>query len=134
MMATFSRDRQINFKEAVILSKRKLAFFFLLAVGTLLLTACPSPISVSQINSDPARFKDKEVSIVGRVTDAYGLMGRGAYELDDGTGRIWVATAHGVPAKGSRVGVKGQVHSSLNIGGCAFGTILEETDRRVKGK
>jgi hypothetical protein len=61
-------------------------------------------------------------------------MGRGAYELDDGTGRIWVATTRGVPAKEARVGVKGQVHSGLNIGGRAFGTILEETERKVKEK
>lgn len=113
-------------------SLRKFAFFSLLAAGTMLLTACPSQTSVSQINADPSRYKNKEVGIVGRVTDSYGVMGTGAYELDDGTGRIWVATTRGVPSKGARVGVKGQVHAGLNVGGRAFGTILEESSRKVK--
>src|SRR6267143_5465960 len=103
-----------------------------LLAATLLLTACPSGTTISKINADPARYKNREVGLVGRVTDSYGIMGTGAYELDDGTGRIWVATTRGVPSKGSRVGVKGHIHSGLIVGGRSFGTILEETDRRVR--
>jgi hypothetical protein len=113
---------------------RKFAVFSILAAGAMLLTACPSRTSISKINADPARYKNKDVGIVGRVTDSYGVMGTGAYEIDDGTGRIWVATTRGVPSKGSRVGVKGQVHTGFNLGGRAFGTILEETDRKVQGR
>src|SRR3989442_1751149 len=36
-----------------------------------------------------------------------------ADELDDGTGRIWVMTTHGVPSKGAHVGVSGQVYTGL---------------------
>lgn len=113
-------------------SIKKLGFSFALVVGTVLLTACPSETTISKINSDPGRYRDKEVVVVGRVTDSYGVMGTGAYEIDDGTGRIWVAATRGVPAKGSRVGVKGRVHSGLTVGGRSFGTIIEEKDRRVK--
>lgn len=109
---------------------RRGAFLAPLAAATLLLTACPSETNISRINGDPAHYKNKEVGIVGRVTDSYGVMGTGTYEIDDGTGRIWVATTHGVPARGSRVGVKGRVHTGLTVAGRSFGTIIEETGRR----
>ncbi len=104
----------------------------IIAAATLFLTACPSQTTISQITGDPGRYRNKEVGIVGRVTDSYGVMGTGAYEIDDGTGRIWVATTRGVPAKGSRVGVKGQVHTGFSIGGRSFGTIIEESGRKVE--
>ena len=110
---------------------RKFAFFSLLTAGAMLFTAC-SETTISKINAEPARYKGKEVGVVGRVTDSYGIMGTGAYELDDGTGRIWVATTRGVPSKGSRIGVKGHVHTSFAISGRSFGTVLEETGRKVE--
>src|SRR6267378_1443979 len=100
---------------------RKFAFFSVL-VGAMVLTAC-SETTISKINADPARYKNKEVGVVGRVTDSYGIMGAGTYELDDGTGRIWVATTRGVPAKGSRVGVKGHVLTGFALAGRSFGTV-----------
>jgi hypothetical protein len=105
-----------------------------LLAATLLLTACPSGTTISKINADPARYKNREVGLVGRVTDSYGIMGTGAYELDDGTGRIWVATTRGVPSKGSRVGVKGHVLTGFALAGRSFGTVLEETGRKVEGR
>ena len=68
-------------------------------VGTFLVTACPSQTNIARINADPGRYRDKEVVIVGRVTDSYGVLGQGAYEIDDGTGRIWVATRRGIPSR-----------------------------------
>ena len=113
---------------------RKFAVLFPLLAGALLLTACPSETTISKINGNPGRYKNKEVAVVGRVTDSFGVMGTGAYEVDDGTGRIWVATTRGVPSRGSRVGLKGRVHSGLTVGGRTFGTILEESDRRTRDK
>ena len=115
-------------------SIKKLTFFFALIGGTILLTACPSETTISKVNADPGRYRDKEVVVVGRVTDSYGVMGTGAYEIDDGTGRIWIAATHGVPAKGSRVGVKGRVHSGFTVGGRSFGTVIEERDRRTRDR
>ena len=109
---------------------RKTAVFLALLSGTILLTACPSQTNIAKINADPGRYRGKEVGIVGRVTDSYGVMGQGAYEIDDGTGRIWVATTRGVPARGSRVGAKGYVHSGFSWAGRSYGTVLEERDRR----
>lgn len=103
-------------------------------VATLCLTACPNRESISKINTNPGRYSDKEVAIAGRVTDSYGFLGTGAYELDDGTGTMWVVTRRGgsVPSRGSQVGVKGRVRTGFSFGGRSFGTVLEESDRRVK--
>ena len=111
---------------------KKVAVFLVLLSGTLLLTACPSQTNIAKINSDPNRYRGKEVGIAGRVTDSYGVMGTGAYEIDDGTGKIWVATKRGVPSRGSRVGAKGYIHSGFSFAGRSFGTVLEETDRRSR--
>lgn len=113
---------------------KRLSAGSLILVGALFLTACPSQTTISQINGDPGRYRNKEVGIVGTVTDSYGIVGTGAYEIDDGTGRIWVATTRGVPSKGSKVGAKGKILTGVNWHGRGFGTVLEETDRRVRGK
>jgi len=54
---------------------------------------------ISKINADPARYRNKEVAIVGTVRDSYGALGNGAYEIDDGTGRLWVVTRRGIPSR-----------------------------------
>ncbi len=113
---------------------RKSVFFLAIFAGILLLTACPSQVNVGRINADPGRYQNKEVAIVGKVSDSYGLLGNGAYEIDDGTGKLWVVTKRGVPSRGSRVGTKGYVHTGFSLGGRSFGTVLEETDRSSKAR
>lgn len=117
-----------------MLALRKTAVLLALLSGTLLFTACPSKTNIAKINADPGRYKGKEVGIVGTVTNSYGAMGHGAYEIDDGTGRIWVATRRGIPSRGARVGAKGYIHNGFSFAGRSFGTVLEETDRRARGK
>src|SRR5829696_321587 len=113
-----------------MIALKKAAVFVALIAGTLLLTACPSQTNIAKINADPDRYRGKEVGIVGRVTDSYGAVGVGAYEIDDGTGKIWVATRRGVPSRGARVGAKGYVRNGFSFAGRNFGTVMEETDRR----
>jgi len=121
-------------EEKPMLVFKKAAAFVVLIGGLLLLTACPSQTNIAKINSDPDRYRGKEVGIAGTVTNSYGAMGTGAYEIDDGTGRIWVATTRGVPAKGARVGAKGYIHNGFSFAGRSFGTVMEETDRRTRGR
>jgi hypothetical protein len=119
-------------KETPMLALKKAAVLFVLIGGALLFTACPSQTNIAKINRNPDHYRGKEVGIAGRVTDSYGAMGVGAYEIDDGTGRIWVATRRGVPSRGSHVGAKGYVHNGFSFGGRSYGTVLEETDRRSR--
>ena len=113
---------------------RKTLLIAAVLVGSFLLTACPSQTNIAKINADPGRYRNKEVAIAGRVTDSYGVLGQGAYEIDDGTGRIWVATRRGIPSRGSQVGTKGYVHNGFSFGGRSYGTVIEETDRRARGR
>jgi hypothetical protein len=113
---------------------RKIIFLSLMLAAALLTTACPSQTTINQITGDPGRYNNKEVAIAGTVTDSYGVLGNGAYELDDGTGKIWVVTRRGVPSRGARVGAKGRVHNGASFGGKSYGTVLEESDRRAKAR
>jgi len=118
-----------------MLSRRKLILLPALLAAVLGLAACPSQTNIGKITADPDRYMDKEVGIVGRVTDSYGVpFVGGAYELDDGTGKIWVVTQRGTPSKGSRVGVKGRVYTGATFRGRNFGTAIREEDRRVKDR
>lgn len=113
---------------------KRLVFLVGIVATTLLFTACPSQTNIAKINSDPERYRGKEVGIVGRVTDSYGVPGYGAYEIDDGTGKIWVVTKRGAPSRGSRVGIKGYVRTGITFGGRSYGTVMEESGRETKGR
>ncbi len=101
----------------------------LLGVCALALTACPSEATIGKLNSDPGRYRDKEVSVRGVVINSFGALGFGAYELDDETGRIWVLTETGVPVKGSRVRAIGQYINGMTWGGRNYGSALRERGR-----
>ncbi len=88
--------------------------------------------TINKINGDPGKYYNKKVTIEGTVTDSYGVLGEGAYELDDGTGRIWVVTERTVPSRGAKVGAKGRVFSGPALRGRTFGVAIRESDRRVK--
>ena len=114
-------------------TRRTLFLLPLLLASALVLTACPSRTTINKINADPQRYFDKEVGVAGTVTDSYGVpFVGGAYELDDGTGRIWVVTERTVPSRGAKVGAKGRVFSGPALRGRTFGVALRESDRRVK--
>ncbi len=116
-----------------MLTRRRLFLLPAILAAVLGLAACPSQTNIGKITADPDRYMDKEVGIVGRVTDSYGVpFVGGAYELDDGTGRIWVVTERTVPSRGAKVGAKGRVFSGPALRGRTFGVAIRESDRRVK--
>lgn len=104
-----------------------------LVLAAIFITGCVSA-KIADIKRDPMRYSGKEVTIVGRVTKAVGAMSEGAFEIEDGTGNIWViAEGFGVPGQGSRVAVTGRVQSGVNFFGKSFGTVLRQTRRRHGG-
>jgi hypothetical protein len=132
MMAALSQIL-ISDEEMRMRLQRKTVLWSFLLLGVLSLTACPNRTDIYKINSDPGRYRDKEVAIAGTVSESYGALGTGAYELDDGTGKIWViARRGGVPSRGSRVGAKGRVYNGFTFAGRSFGTVVDETDRRSR--
>lgn len=99
----------------------------LFCASVLLLASC-TQTKISDINSDPAKYSAKDVTIAGRVVTSFGISNQGAFELDDGTGRLWVwSTGFGVPAQGSTVVVTGRVQAGVAIGGRFFANVLRET-------
>ncbi len=72
--------------------------------------------TIRQIQAEPGRYADREVAIVGQVTHSYSVLGRGAYQVDDGTGKMWVVSDKGVPREGSRVWVRGKIRDGYNLG------------------
>ena len=85
------------------------------ALASLVFAGCEHR-SIRQIMAEPGRYADREVGIEGDVVRSYSVLGHGAYQVDDGTGMIWVVARHGVPRKGARVGVKGRVRDGVNLG------------------
>jgi hypothetical protein len=109
----------------------RLSLTLLIVAGSLILAACPTRTSIERINRDPGRYVGKEVAIAGHVTTSFGALGRGVFEVDDGSGRMWVfSQGYGVPSTGARVGVRGRIEQGFSFGGRNFSTILRETERR----
>lgn len=103
----------------------------LVLLMTLLLAACPPRVSIAQINRDPGRYVDRDITIAGRVSNSFGAMGTGVYEIDDGSGTMWVySQGFGVPANGAKIAVTGRITQGFSFGGRSFAVILRETERR----
>jgi hypothetical protein len=112
------------------MTPKKILYFIASLTMAFALTACER-VKIGDINSDPGRFVNKEVAVAGTVTQSIGALGQGVYQVDDGTGRLWVwAKGRGVPSKGAKVGVKGHVTQSVTFLGVNYGTVLQESDRR----
>jgi len=86
-----------------------------LALLMLFLAACEEK-RINEIMADPQRYSNREVGVVGNVVQSYSVLGKGAYQIDDGTGKLWVVSDKGVPRKGARVGVKGKIRDGYDLG------------------
>ncbi len=88
--------------------------------------------SINRILADPHRYRNREVRVEGTVTNVIGALNAGVYQVDDGTGKIFVVSGRGIPGKGSRVKVNGNVTEGVNIMGKSFGTSIRERGHKVK--
>jgi len=102
-----------------------------MATAALLLSAC-APMSIGRINSDPSRFRNQTIHVTGTVTNSVGLMGKGGYEIEDQTGKIYVISGSGIPSRGSHVTVTGRVLPGAEVLGTAVGVAIREDSHKVK--
>lgn len=110
---------------------RRILLPLFLGLVTLGLLGCPQRHSIGEILTDPGYYHNKEVTVTGTVTQSWGFLGTGVYELDDGTGRLWVySDRRGVPSQGARVGAAGTIVPTLSLGGRNFVTVLKEQERK----
>jgi hypothetical protein len=109
----------------------KKALSLAVTAGALLLTGCGTT-RIGRILADPSRYQNRNVTVEGRVTNVVGAFTAGVYEVEDETGKIYVVSTRGVPTKGARVAVKGNVTPGVNIMGKSIGTAIRERDHDVK--
>ncbi len=103
----------------------------IVVLAALLLAAC-APVTIGRINADPSRFQNRTVRVTGTVTNSVGLLGKGGYQIEDNTGKIYVISAKGVPSRGSRVTVTGRVNPGAEVLGTAVGVTIREDSHQVK--
>ena len=113
----------------------------LLVIGTVSSAACATR-TINQVLADPGRYRDREVKLSGSVVDSYSLVGNGAYQIDDSTGKLWIVSNGGVPRKGARVSVTGRVREGFSLGSIgdrmklppavSAGIILMESSHKAK--
>lgn len=113
-------------------NQSRMTILILALMSLLFLTACPERTSIAKLQNNPGRYQGKDVTVAGRVTDSYGVLGRGIYQVDDGTGKLWIITESGVPSRGARVGAKGKLLEGFTFAGRNLSLALLENDRRVR--
>ncbi len=94
-------------------------------------SGCAARTSVGQVQTNPGRYVDKNVSVSGTVTSSWGIpmVPFKMYRVDDGTGEILVLSDNSrVPSKGARVRVTGRVSEFAMFGGRSIGLHIRERD------
>jgi hypothetical protein len=99
----------------------------LLLVAVAALGACSSTTQIGDLLADPGRYDGRKVRVEGEVGSSVGLLGHGAYQIDDGTGSLPVVSKQfGVPAQRTHVTVEGIFHALFTLGSRSV-AILEQT-------
>jgi hypothetical protein len=101
-------------------------------LAALMLSGCATTRKIGQIKADPTRYRDDTVRVKGRVTNSFGALVAGFYEVEDETGKIYVISRSGVPSKGVEVSVKGTVMNGITVMGKSFGTAIQEQSHKVQ--
>jgi hypothetical protein len=101
----------------------------ILLLGSLMagLGACAPTVRIRDLLDRPQDYDGRTVKVEGTVTRSAGLLGTGAYEVDDGTGAIFViAQGQGVPQQGARTRAKGRFESVFSLAGRTIAAIVQE--------
>ena len=111
---------------------RSLAPRILVAAALVMLAGCQGATPIKTLLDDPGKFDGKTVTIAGKVTTSVGIFGTGAYQVDDGTGKLTVVTkGGGTPREGAEVAVKGVFHSAFTLK-TETAAVLLESERTTK--
>ncbi len=112
-----------------------------LVLVTLASLACAAR-TVNQVMADPSRYRNREIKLSGEVINSVSLLNRGAYQIDDGTGQLWIVSDKGVPRKSARVTVKGTIREGFNLGalgdrinlplGIGSGLVMVESSHKAR--
>ena len=95
--------------------------------------------SVNDVMADPGRYRNRDVTVAGEVSESVGVLGKGFFKLQDESGSLWVYTSRGLPRKGARVSSKGTIRDLASIDSVpdsvrqavGSGLLLVESDRKA---
>lgn len=89
----------------------------LLAASLLFLVGCRGEVTpIRSLLDDPGSYDGKTVRVVGTCAGGMGILGYGAYQVDDGTGKLLVVTeSGGAPREGAKIGVEGTFRSAFTL-------------------
>ena len=100
----------------------------LLLASVVLLTGCASVTPIGELLDNSSKYDGKTVRVVGQVQESAGFLGRGAYELKDGTGSLTVVSENASPPRtGSRIGVKGVFQALFTLGIKSLAVLREQS-------
>lgn len=97
--------------------------FAVLLIG---LNACAGTIRIRDLLDRPQEYQGKTVRVQGTVTKSAGVLGTGAFEIDDGTGKIYViARGQGIPREGAKTKAQGRFESVFSFLGRTMAAIVQ---------
>ncbi|HEY3216849.1 MAG TPA: hypothetical protein VGK93_10190 [Candidatus Eisenbacteria bacterium] len=98
------------------------------ALALFLAAGCKGSITeIKTLLDDPSRFDKQTVRVAGTVGSSVGVLGYGAYQVDDGTGTLTVVSKEGgAPREGARVGVEGEFRSAFTLGTQTAAVLVEK--------
>ncbi len=99
-----------------------------LAGAIFLLAGCASVTPIGELLQNSSKYNGKEVRIKGEVKESAGLLGKGAYQVKDGTGTLTVISETSAPPPtGSTIGVKGVFQALLTFGSKSLAVLKEHS-------
>lgn len=108
-----------------------MAALVVLVLPVLTTTGCFGATKIGDILADSSQYEGKVLTVKGTVGETvwFALFEKGAYQIGDGSGTIWVITGQPPPEEGQSVSAKGEIKSTFSIGDNSYGMVLEETGR-----
>ena len=124
----------------IVRMRRTLRFSAPLLFVVVLASAACASITINKVLADPSRFRDRDVTVSGEVSDSFSVTSRGAYRIKDGSGELWVISDKGVPRNGAQVTVTGKIREGFNLGvlgdrlpaGLRNGLVLVESSHKAR--
>lgn len=116
----------------------KIAAIVLVSLTVLIAAGCPQRRTIADLKANPGKYNGKDVTVAGVVKSSYGgsipgtNIGGGIYEIDDGTGTMWVIAQGGVPNKGAEIAVSGMYGNVATWNGRNYGTGIRENERHYR--
>ena len=113
---------------------KRIFLIFLVGIIVLMMlfvSSCTKTTKTGDITTNSDQYNGKTVNISGYVGDTIwnALTSRGAYQVNDGSGNIWVVTSKDPPAKGVKISVTGTVSPAFTLDDKTLGTVVNETKR-----